>query len=246
MGNGRALLALILSQKFKYNLDLTNINESKLFSLNKNQVFPRTSSIEILNIVEPDTVYLEIENLKKKKVPILPDIQITPIPGYTIINGIQLNPDSVLITGAKAKIDSILFIRTEKVYLKKVKRDIRKKIKLIDPKIKNVWLKQKESNFSADIQKLMEKPLLEIPVHVINKPENVEMTVIPSSLSLTLIGGVDLLLPITNKDIPAYIDYLKIRGSKEKYCLAYIDKPKGVRIKDVKPKRFKVIVKKIR
>ena len=244
-GKGRELLALILSRKLQYNFDLTNVNESRLFIFDKKNVrFPHASNIEILNIIEPDSVYLKIENLEHKKVPVKTEIRIIPIQGYIIVNGIQLQPDSVCLTGAKTGLDSVSYIRTEQLVYKEVKRDLKKKIKLINPEVKNVWPKQSELYFFADVQKILEKPIAEIPIKIVNKPSQVEVIVIPSSLNLTLIGGVDLLLPITNMDIPAYIDYLKVRDSKEKYHLAYINKPDGVRIKDIKPKRFKVIVKK--
>lgn len=243
-GQGYELLALILNQKFRYNFDLTNENESRVYKLKKENVFPRNSNIEIINIIDPDSAYIGIENLARKKVPIIPDIQVMTEIGYTIVKGIQLDSNYVSIEGAKSYLDSVFQIRTEHLIFKKVKRDLSKKAKLIDPPVKYVWLNRHDTHFMVDVQKILEKPLVEIPVQIINKPTNVELIVVPATLNLTLVGGVDILLPLTNKDIKAYIDYHKIRDSRERYYLAYIEKPELVRIKDVKPKYFRIIIKK--
>lgn len=92
----------------------------------------------------------------------------------------------------------------------------------------------------------MEKPLSEIPIAVVNQPSNLKVTVIPSTLSLVLEGGTDLLLNVTKQNVKAYINYEKVHASKNKNHLAYIETPKGTRYRDVKPKRFKVVVEKVR
>lgn len=244
-GRGRELLALMLNPKLQYTLDLTNETTTHTYKLEKKNVrFPRISNIEILNIVEPESIEVKIQDLLQRKIIVKPDIEITPLAGYTIIDGIQLSVDSVFVEGVKSSLDSIDYIKTKQLIIKDIRRDINEKVKLRAPDVRNAWLTTEEIEVFVDVQKLLEKPLNEIPVKVLNKPSDIELTVIPSSLNLTLIGGVDLLLPMTSKDIHAYIDYNKVRGSKEKYYLAYIDKPEQVRIKDIRPKYFKVIVKK--
>jgi YbbR domain-containing protein len=246
-GKGRDLLALILNQKLHYNIDLVNLDGNKLFILNKQNIrLPRKTNIEILNIIHPESVFVKIDELKEKRVPIHPNIEILPMAGYTIVDDVRLESDSISIIGPQTYLDSVSAIETEHVLFKNVKRDINKKIKLVFPKTKYISMTFNELDFHIDIQKLMEKQLVEVPVGTINSPEGYEITVIPSSLSLTLIGGVDVLLSIENTDVSAYIDYRKARYSKNKDHLAYIEKIDGVRFTDIKPKRFKIVVKKKR
>ncbi|MBN2013440.1 hypothetical protein JW960_29185 [candidate division KSB1 bacterium] len=246
-GKGRELLTLILNRKLYYNLDLVNIDDSQVFIPNIHNIrLPHESTIEILNILEPDSIYVEIADLEMRAIPVLPQISIETVSGYTIVNGVKLSQDSVHVVGPKKQLDSLKYIETEKLHFKNKKHDINKEVELVTPKIKYIKLLENSISFTVDIQKLMEKRLVEIPVEVINKPPNYSVTVIPSSLSLTLIGGVDVLLPLESKDIKAYIDYTKVYGSKNKEHLAYIEKINGVRFTDIKPKGFKIVVKKIR
>lgn len=246
-GKGNEILSMMLTKKFQYNLDLINLHESKSFRLSPQNVrLPQASNLEVLNIVKPDSIYINLEKRISKKIPVIHDVEINLYPGYTLVDDITLTPDSITAIGASSMLDSINSLKTERIVLKKLKRDVKQPIKILQPELDKVQLLRDEVIVSADIQKLIEVIFSDIPINVINKPNNMEVTVIPSSLSLSLIGGVDIMLPIRSSDIWAYIDYNRVITSDEEYHLAYIDKPEGVRIEDVKPKRFKIIMRKIR
>ncbi len=246
-GKGRDLLSLMLRNDIFYNMDVSKLHNSVEIPLEKDQIkLLHESDIEVLNIVNPETVEVKIVDLITKKVRAIPQVEIHPFPGYTIVDEIGLNPDSVEVIGPKSEVNNILVIYTEKKIYENIRRDLEKSIRLVKPEEKNIRLLINEVNFFVDIQKLMEKPLYEIPVLVINQPPNLKVTVIPSTLSLVLEGGTDLLLNVTKKDVNAYIDYEKVPLSKSKNHLAYIETPKGIRYRDVKPKRFKVVVEKIK
>ena len=240
-GKGRELISILLSHKIQYNIDLINVDNSiVIIPQIKNIRLPGKSNIEVLNILEPDSIYFKIEDLKSELVPIYPDIDINLADGYTIVNGIQMRTDSILIIGPKNYVDSVSYIKTEKLIYNDVKYDINRNVKLIKPVVDFIQFPKNNIFFFVDVQKLMEKNLSEIPITVINAPNGYNISVVPSSLKLTLVGGVDMLLPITKKDIVAYIDYNK------SHELAYIEKIENVRFQDIKPKHFKIVAKKIR
>lgn len=246
-GKGRDLLSLMLRNDIFYNLDVSKLHNSVEIPLEKDQIkLLHKSDIEVLNIVHPETVTVKIVDLITKKMRLVPQVEIEPFPGYTVVDEIRLNPDSVEVIGPKTEVKNISAIYTEQKLFEDIKRDLDKRIRLVKPNEKNIRLLTDEVNCFVDIQKLMEKPVFEIPVSVINRPSNLKVTVIPSTLSLVLEGGTDLLLNVTKNDVNAYIDYDKVPLSKSKNHLAYIETPKGIRYRDVKPKRFKVVVEKIK
>jgi len=246
-GKGRELLSLMLRKEMFYNLDISRLQHSTRFALEKDDVkLTHESNIEILNIVDPDTIEVKIADLITKKVPIISEAEIQTLPGYTVVDEMRLKPDSVEIIGPKPVVAKISAVRTQHKIFNDVKRDLHKKIRLEKPGEKQVKLLTDESELFANIQKLMEKPIYEVPVTVINQPAGLKVAVIPSALSLVLEGGTDLLLNVTKQDVKAYIDYHKVQASKNKNHLAYIETPRGVRYRDVKPKRFKVVVEKIK
>ena len=246
-GKGRDLVTFKINRRLYYNLDLLNIDDDKVFIPDIHNIrLPHESTIEVLNILEPDSIFVKVADIKQKLVPMSPQISVQTIPGYTIVDGIQLTMDSVLVFGPQSQLDSIQEIKTRPLTYRKARRNIYDTVELITPDLRYVSIPTRTVSFFVNIQKLMEKRISEVPVSVINVPPNYEIIVIPSSLNLTVIGGVNVLLPLTNSDIKAYIDYNKVKGSRSKEHLAYIEKIDGVRFKDIKPKKFKILIKKVR
>ena len=245
-GKGRDLVSLIIRKDIFYNLNVSKIHRSAKMMLDRDQVkFMHENEIDVLSIVSPESVFITLAELVSKKVPLVPEVNIQTVPGYTVVDEIKLEPDSILVQGLKAEIKDIFAVYTEKKSYKNIKQDIKKTIRLKEPEKKNVTLSAHAVTLTADVQKLMEKPISEILVAVINQPSNLKVSVIPSTLSLVLEGGVDVLLNVTKAQVQAYIDYHKIQSSRQKNHLAYIVTPKGVRYRDVKPKRFQIVVEKI-
>ena len=242
-GKGRTLFSLMLRRDVSYNMDVADINGVAKIILDKNNIrMLRKDNIDVLNIVSPKDIEIVISKLVNKKVPIISQCEIETVPGYTMVEKIMLNPDSVTIIGPKSEIELIASVFTEKKNYENIKKDLEKKVKLLKPDQKHITLANNQTKLSANIQKLMEKPIIEIPVKVTNTPPNAKVTVIPSTLSLILEGGTDLLLNVTHNDVIAYIDYKKVVGSKEKKHPAYIETPPGTRYRDVKPMLFKIVV----
>jgi YbbR domain-containing protein len=165
------------------------------------------------------------------------------VPGYTVVQPWHLAPDSVTISGPEKsvrRVDSVLTIRRE---FTNVQQRISQRLALQPfPHEQRLRLSVDEVHFFADVQKLIEVTLHEIPVEVQNAPSHLKIAPVPSTLSLTVEGGEQLLLNLKREDIAAYIDFARIRGSETEGHPAYIRTPEGVRYRDVKPAFFKLIM----
>lgn len=94
-----------------------------------------------------------------------------------------------------------------------------------------------------EIQKLIEITLPEIPVQVKNAPRNLIVTPLPSTLSLTVEGGEQLLLGLKREDIVAALDYQQVRDVRQQEGYTPIIKvPEGVSYRNVKPSSFKLML----
>ncbi len=198
--------------------------------------------LQVLKLIEPDSIELKIEKLIVKELPIQNNVKILTQAGYTLVGDIKIEPDLALLKGPKSVIDTFKTISTDNVVLENLKFPVHKQINLLSPDIENLSLLNQKVTISADIQKLMEKKIINIPVDVVNLPSNVSALVIPSHFSLVIQGGVNVVFPINEKDIEAYIDYKKHRNPSRQDYPAYIKPIPGIRFRDIEPKRFKVIL----
>lgn len=246
-GKGRDLVSFFIRKDIFYSLDVSKIQGSATIPVAMNEIkLLRKNDLEILTIVEPQSLHVKLAELVTRRLPVVPQAEVRTLPGYMVVDSMTLIPDSVTIVGLKSEINSLQAIHTKKKVYRNIKRDIEKTLELQIPEKKHLRSLIREVKLIVDVQKLMEKPLAEIPVSVKNTPSDLKVTVIPSTLSLVLEGGIDVLLNVTKDDVSAYLDYQKIHSSKENSHLAYIEIPQGTRWRDLKPKRFTITVEKIR
>ncbi len=243
-GQGIHLLTYMIFNEGRIILEPDWVTGKKVeYPTEKNIVLTgNAKKLQVLKLIKPDSIELQIEKLVVKELPIQINIKILPRAGYTLVEDIKIEPELALIKGPKSVIDTFKTINTENLVFENLKYPVRKQINLISPKIENLSLLNQKVTIFADIQKLMEKKIINIPVNVINLPPNVSALVIPSHFSLVIQGGVNVVFPINEKDIEAYIDYKKHRSPNRQDYPAYIKPIPGIRFRDIEPKRFKVIL----
>jgi len=244
-GKGRALLSLLFSREARVMLDLSNMRRRYAVVMHPRMVNTRRSGLELtpLQILDPDTVWVQFANSLEKPVRVSSAIKIATIPGYTVVGPIHFTPDSIMISGPEEIVRRIDSVATEPKEFANIQQRLAARLRLQPfPKSQRIEFSTAAVEFAADVQKLIEVTLQEIPVQVRNAPAHVRVTAVPSTLSLTVEGGEKLLLDLKRENIVAYIDYARIREATAAGYPAYIRTPEGVRYRDVKPILFKLII----
>jgi YbbR domain-containing protein len=244
-GKGRALLGLLLNRDARVVLDLSNVRRRHAFALQRQMVHSRRGGIELspLQVLYPDTVLVRLANLLEKPVRVSANVKIATIPGYTVVYPFRFEPDSITIAGPEEIIRGIDSVTTESKEFSNMQQSISARLRLQPfPEPQRIALSGNTVQFHADVQKLIEVTLQEIPVQVQNVPGHLKITPVPSTLSLTVEGGEKLLLNLKKENIVAYIDYARIRDTATTGHPAYIRTPEGVRYRDVKPALFKLLI----
>ncbi|MFQ6116347.1 MAG: YbbR-like domain-containing protein [bacterium] len=242
-GSGKALIALSVSRGARLELDLSDVVHKKTFFLEpKNVLLSRpASSLMTEEIISPDSITVLLDDYQKKKVAVATKIKAKSAPGYTIVGEVQINPDSVTISGPKSVVSQVDKVFTKELEYSDLKFDLKETVPLASLPSEKVEISVQQVDVFLDVQKLLEVTIKEVPVEVRNAPRNIIVHVVPSTLSLVLEGGGDLLTGVSRDDIVAYIDYARVKDSPNKEHAVYIDTPPGVSYRDVKPKLFKFV-----
>ncbi len=245
-GSGKQMLRLLLEDGAKINLNLKDkrYNFKTKLKLTDIRIPQHSLGIKALRIENPDTIEIRLTKIRKKRIKIKPDILVIPEAGYTKVGEIELIPDSITISGPVHEVHPMNAIATEHLEIRNIRRDYHQEIKLAVPSSQFITLQEKEIDIKIHIQKLMEKEISRIPVHVYNLPEGTRAVVIPPYLNLTLEGGVKVLADVTEEKIIAYIDYARKKKENEIGHVAIIRTPPEVMYRDVNPKTFKLLLEK--
>ena len=245
-GKGVNLLTTLLFNEGTYEPDIKwEDGKYSLPVLDKNIMLSGDSkNLTINQIVTPDSLKIIVERIISKKVPISRQFSIKASPGYIVVGTPYLIPDSITITGPKSFILPIDSIQTTEQTFNELKRPMSESIDLATDKYKMISFGRKDVQIIADIQKIMEKEISNIPVSAQNIPYNMRPIVLPAKINLTVQGGVEIIAPLTADSFFVYLDYLEPTAENEHSFSPEIKPIPEVRISQYKPERFKIVLEK--
>ena len=244
-GKGKALLALLFYRDAFIELDLSHVRQEAEIELTSAmvQVGRRGIPVNVVQVLAPHTISIKLGGLQEKIVPVKPEIKIETPAGYTLAGKIQLEPDSIEIAGPEEFVKTLHEIRTVPREFRNVRNNLTEEIALQAlPDSMKIEMPFEAVTLSADVQKIIELNLQEIPVRVKNVPTHLKVTAVPSTVALTVEGGERLLMHLRREDISAYIDYERIQASDVAGHPLAIEAPPGVHCRNVRPSLFKLMM----
>ncbi len=243
-GSGKAFLSSLYRNK-RIELDLQEDKQPRILPITLELlkgVPPRPNGIVPLHIVEPDSVYIEVDQFAERKVPVQSAIELNPMDGYILVGSVVLNPDSIIIRGPRSLVNAVDTVPTQAVTYTHLLRKIKDKIPLATSESATLQYTVSTVEFSANIQRIGEIVMSGIPIQVVRVPRGLSVIPVPSSLTIKLQGGVDLLAQLKKEDIIATIDYRNRNRYQGRRIPATIQVPPEVSFSDVKPPNFELIV----
>ena len=242
-GSGKSLLSLTYRDKFiELNLHQSPRTRQLPITVNMIKGIPPGNAIIPVRIIEPESVTVRLDKFVVKKVPIHPEIKLVTLDGYTQVGDFVLRPDSVIVSGPRFLVNTISEVFTEKKEYKNVLKEIQAKIALVPPKVPTIHYSLNSVQFKVDVQRIGERIFKDIPIEVTHVPPNLKVSVLPSTLSIKLQGGVKLLAKLKKENIVATIDFRSRYRYAGKKIPAMISLPEGIDFSDVKPQFFELVV----
>lgn len=248
-GNGRDLITLLIRLKYvldvKFDLDLTTVPKDGVFNFDENLaqlIIPSNLAIQVLNVSSPKSLTIRTEPAVIKKIPVIADIEIDPAAGFVLVGDIGVRPDSIMVRLPETYADSIQYAEVEMTRHLDVDKDISIQIRLIPPKKPYISFEGEVVQVTADIQKLAETTIKNVPVKITNAPGIGRYSIEPSSLSLRVKGGVEVLAKLVPSQIEAVVD---LQGREEDFTglVPSITVPRDITWSELSPRRFKIVKK---
>ncbi|MEC7936150.1 MAG: hypothetical protein VX922_08165 [Candidatus Neomarinimicrobiota bacterium] len=217
-GKGRSIIkSLILKdfvKDFKLVIDLDRISEEYNFFLNdyynrypQKVSIPSTFELQYVEVIYPDSIHISLDEYMVKNVPVKSNIVINPSPGYIKIGKPILDSSLVTIAGAKNAVQSIEYIYTTNDTFNNIDMPINAQVSL--ETINNTLIEYSflKLSYFQDIQPISERIISGVPVTIKNNLKGLVVRKNPSTVSLTIVGGLDYISDIQPTDISVTIDF---------------------------------------
>jgi len=176
---------------------------------------------------------VDLYQVEARKVPIRANLSLQLEQNHILEGNLQIEPDSVMIKGPSAEIDTIKELWTAPIQLNNVSTDFTTEALLNFPKgLENSVFSESRVTVNGKVAKFSEK-VFDVPVRMINFPEGFQVKTFPSTVTVLCKAGVNRLKEITAADFEVVADYAQLQGTgNNTLFLKIINSPE--RVYDVK------------
>ena len=197
-----------------------------------------------LNHFIKDSISLHLGSLQVKKVPLELDADITFDTGFDIEGGIKMNPDSVIVTGPRAVLDTIQSIKTNRFSANAVNKDISTTLSLSSLEKSNVKLSTQQVTLSANVEKFTEGSM-ELGFGIIHMPLDIKINTFPKLIKITYQTALSNYNKIDQNSFSIVCDYKMIEEKGFTYLVPKLRKqPEFVKNVKITPNRIDFIIEK--
>lgn len=242
-GKGKQLIRLFFTKKNEIKIDASDFRAKKInYQLSLEQIdLPKEEGLAIKEIVHPKNLNLKIDYLVKKKVKVIPQIEIEIDPDYLQKEKIKIEPEEVTISGPRRFVRLINSVSTEKKVFSNLKESLKEEISLISPEDYNVKHFPEAVTLWVNVEKGVKREFNNIFLDLVGIPKGKKVEVEPEKINLTLLGEEDVIDNLNSEEIKVTLDLKGIEGRKK--LAPKIHLPKEVKLVSFYPDSFLVEIK---
>jgi YbbR domain-containing protein len=230
------------------NLPIRNRNdfyEARLATATKLNRITRQFNDEIrVNRILPDTIYFVFGTKVSKEIPVKLNHQLSFEKQHRLNGNVTFEPATVMVEGLESAVNKIEFIETESLVLKNLNQSVNKQINLfLHPSYaEKIFLSNKTVTVKIPVEKYTEASV-EVPLEVINLPENHTMKLFPEKVNINYIVGFTDYDKINEQMFTARVDYNK-RDNTSRLPIEISRHPETVQILRVQPPKAEYLIRK--
>jgi YbbR domain-containing protein len=191
--------------------------------------------------IEPDTIFLKYNKRLNKKVPVLPNLQVYFQKQYNFAGKIQVQPDSVLISGPDAYVDSVKSLSTNKLVLRNLKSGFSQNVLLnLQGLNKHITVLHKNIVVKAPVEKFTEATI-EIPVSVKSNASEYRIKTIPDKVKLSFLVSLTQYSKVSPQSFTAVADFVTAAPTGLKIKVDLVKQPAFVKVLKVWPSKVEFV-----
>lgn len=190
-----------------------------------------------------EVLAINYQQKKEKKLPVFSRIEVEFAAGYSATDTLQLQPDSVRVSGPDVLLDTLTRLYTEKLELKKVKEDVVGTIRIDTIGYKNLTVYKPQLNYSMNIEKFTEGSV-QVPIELINVPDNLNVVIFPKETLLFYKVTLNDYNKVKASDFRVVADFSKLQERQDFLIPQVVKKPAFTSNVRINEKRIQFIIKK--
>ncbi len=192
-----------------------------------------------INDVTPGTITLVFDNLAKKTVPVFPSVTLEFKPQFNLTGKITTQPESIMVSGPAAIIDTLTLLRTEPKIFSNLDTRLERVIRIEPPTLTE--LSTDKVTLILPVEKFTEKSV-SIAVRVINKPEELKLKLFPPQVSVVFMVGLSKYEEVSAGDFSATVDFNQVTDGNTVLDISIESAPPFIQLLKVSPGSIEYLI----
>ena len=157
--------------------------------------------------VYPTEIHFSFEKVNFKKVPVKTSLALSFAQQYELEGDVLVEPDTIVVFGAKQTIDTIQYVCANQLEKKKLHESFSENVALVP--MKNVEYSNDVVTISGQVEKFTEQTI-SIPIKLMNVPNGKVVDLMTEKVSITFLIGMSKVQNYYPTDFEAIVDFEKI------------------------------------
>lgn len=163
--------------------------------------------------VKPRRIWVKLDEVARRTVPVVPRLRITPDSGYLLSGGIAVVPGNVVVRGPEAQVKQIDEIKTVPLEIVGANGPVRQWVRLDTAGFGTVQVSPNTVQILAEVEAVSERVLTEVPVRVSGPASG--WVGDPPTVMVTLRGPLSRLAQLSRDSVVALVWADRLRLGKK-------------------------------
>jgi len=228
-----------------YNIQEENTDKPRHFIVTR-KAAPRISQqlsqeVEILNIT-PDTLFFEFSERISRRVPVEPNLSYSFANQMMLRDGIQIEPDSVNISGPGSVVDTIDQVYTQSRSFQNLEKTVHTTLAL-KKNHDQLELSTLQVRLTIPVEQYTEGEV-EKEIFVENEPDSLVVRTFPKSVTITYLVGLSRYEQVIPELFRAVVDYRDVKEGEEHLRVEIVKAPGYLKSYSYAPQEVEYIIEK--
>lgn len=244
-GTGWQVLSTSISPSLIFTIDFYNFHKRGMITTSKE--LKEHSNLPIgIEIIKafPEKIELQLEEKITRSIPIRPILEINYREGFGMVGNYTVEPESVTLTGARSLVNTFKEWKTTPIHLSDVNTPVSVTGGLEDSLHFEIERSSNSARIQFDVQPIAERTIEEIPIEIIQVPNNKHIVLIPPKISIIIRSGVNSIAGLTEKDFHVFVDYRTILLDTSGTIRPTVNGPDKVKIVLQRPELIQYVIRK--
>lgn len=190
-----------------------------------------------------DALVIEYEQKQEKRLPVISQLNVEFAAGYSAVEELQIEPDSVMVSGPDNILDTLSGVRTFPVTFSKVKNDLSGSVLLDTTALPNITFYNNRVNYNLDVEKFTEGKL-QVPIELTNVPAGLNVVIFPKETVLFFQVNLKDFNKVSASDFRVVANFKNVRENQDFIIPEVVEKPEFTSNIRLSEKRIQFIIKK--